>query len=107
MDEGKLSLAEKSLRHSLEILAKSCPACILEQSISETNLGMLRMRQRKYGEADQLLSHAITLLEQSQSSPGIVFATTLRSLANVREKEQRHEDAAQLQKRADLIAGFR
>jgi len=106
MGDGKLSLAEKAMTRSLDILAKACPGCILEKTVSETNLGLLRMKQGKYPEADHLLTHVMSLQEQYGPGTGPAMAATLHSLAQVREKERRHEDAAQLQKRADLIMSF-
>ena len=107
MDEGKLSLAEKAMTQSLDILKKVCPGCTFEMTVSESNLGLLRMKQGKYQEADRLLNHVVELQEQYGPRPGPQMAGTLRLLAKLREKEQRHEDASQLQKRADLIMAFR
>lgn len=107
MNQGKLSLAEKAMKQSLEILSKACSLCIFEQSVSETNLAMLRIRQAKLEEADRLLTHAIELREKYEPKPSVMMAATLQTLAQVREKERRHDDATRLQKRADTILSFR
>jgi tetratricopeptide (TPR) repeat protein len=107
MEDGKLSLAEKAMTQALALLTKSCPDCLFEHVVAETNLGLLRMRQGKYQEADRLLSHVIAVQEQNGSKPGPMMAGTLHALAQVREKERRHDDAARLQKRAELIMSFK
>jgi tetratricopeptide (TPR) repeat protein len=107
MQDKKYSLAEKDMVQSLDILAKSCPACTFEQLVSESNLGLLRLRQGKYAEADRLLTHVVSTEERYLSRPGSDMATALQALAEVREKQRRYEDAARLHKRADLILEYR
>ncbi|HEV3198650.1 MAG TPA: tetratricopeptide repeat protein [Bryobacteraceae bacterium] len=107
MQDGKYSLAEKDMLQSLDFLAKSCPACTFEQLVSESNLGMLRLRQGKYAEADRLLTHVVSTEERYMARPGSDMATALQALAQVREKQRRYEDAAQLHKRADMILEYR
>jgi tetratricopeptide (TPR) repeat protein len=107
MQEGKLSLAEKQMKQSLKILAEVCPGCAYEQAVAETNLGVLRQKQGKYQDADRILTHVVSLLEDHMEKPGTLMASALHSLAQVREKERMHEDAARLQQRADLILAYR
>jgi uncharacterized protein HemY len=107
MEDGKYSLAEKDMVQSLDYLAKSCPACTFEQLVGENNLGLLRLRQGKYAEADRLLTHVVSLEERYMTRPGSDMATALLALAQVREKERRYEDAARLHRRADMIMEFR
>jgi hypothetical protein len=107
MQDGKYSLAEKDMVQSLDFLAKSCPACTFEQLVSESNLGLLRLRQGKYTEADRLLTHVISTEERYLAKPGSDMATALLALAQVRQKQRRFEDAARLHRRADLILEYR
>lgn len=107
MAEGKLALAEKNMKEAQMTMEKSCPACVFERMVVEINLGVLRMKQRKYAEADQLLTHVVSVQERYWTKPGSLMAATLRTLAEVREKERRPEEAARLQKRADLILAYR
>jgi tetratricopeptide (TPR) repeat protein len=107
MEDGKLSMAEKLMTRSLDILAKACPDCVFERTVAETNLGLLRMKQERYEEADRLLAHVVSLMEDHWGKPGPMLAATLHSLAQVREKERRHDEATRLQKRADLILSYR
>ena len=106
MQDGKLSLAEKHMVQSLDILAKTCPDCKFEQFVGESNLGLLRLRQGKYAEADRLLTHVLYLEENYMSRPSPDMATTLLALAEIRDKQHRYDDAARLHKRADTILEF-
>jgi len=107
MEDRKYSLAEKDMLQSLDFLAKSCPACTFEQIVSESNLGLLRLRQGKYAEADRLLTHVVSTGERYMARPGSDMATALLALAQVRQKQRRFEDAARLHRRADLILEYR
>jgi tetratricopeptide (TPR) repeat protein len=107
MQDGKYTLAEKDMVQSLDYLGKSCPACTFEQLVSESNLGMLRLRQGRYAEADRLLTHVVSTEERYLTRPGSDMATALQALAQVREKQRRYEDAARLHRRADMILEFR
>src|SRR5204863_163277 len=69
MQDGKLSLAEKAMVESLELLAKSCPDCTFERFVGESNLGLLRLRQGKYAEADRILTHVLELEDRYMSKP--------------------------------------
>ncbi len=107
MEDGKLSLAEKAMRQSLDTLSKYCPGCGFELFVSESNLGLLRMKQGKYTEADRLLTHVLSMEETYLNHPGSDMAATLMALAQIRQKERRYTEAATFQKRADLIMGYR
>ena len=107
MDEGKLTLAEQALNRALDGLGKNCPLCVTEVSIAENNLGLLRLKQKRYADADRLLSHVLTLQEKYLTKPAREMADTLQNLAVVREKEQLHADAVRLQNRAATILGLR
>ncbi len=105
--DGKLGLAEKNFERSLEVITKVCPDCVLERIVAQTNLGILRLRQKKYAQADILFSGALALEEQYYSHPGPDVAATLRALAIVKQKQRQFDDAARLQRRANLITGYR
>ncbi|HLK62174.1 MAG TPA: tetratricopeptide repeat protein [Bryobacteraceae bacterium] len=106
MADGKYSLAEKEMLRSLDLLAKSCPNCTFEQIVGESNLGLLRIRQGKYEEADRLLSQVVSTEERYMTRPGSDMATVLLALAQIRQKQHRYEDAARLHRRADSILEF-
>jgi tetratricopeptide (TPR) repeat protein len=105
--EGKLSLAGDYMQKSLRILRDSCPNCAFEMWVAETNLGLLRMRQAKYNEADMLFSHVLELQEKSLERPGPEVAATLQLLASARRKQHRFEDADRLKRRADVLLSYR
>ena len=107
MQDGKYSLAEKDMVQSLDVLSKSCPACTFEQLVSESNLGLLRIRQGRFAEADRLLTHVVSTEERYMARPGADMATALLALSEVRQKERLYEDAARLHRRADLILAYR
>jgi tetratricopeptide (TPR) repeat protein len=107
LHDGKLGLAEKNLVKSFEVLNRVCPDCTMERIVAQTNLGVLRLRQKKYAEADTLFSDALTLQEKYYAQPGADEAATLRALAMVRQKQRRFADAEQLQRRANLLTGYR
>jgi tetratricopeptide (TPR) repeat protein len=54
MDDGKLGLAESGMRRAIELLST-----VFELAVAQSNLGLLRMRQKKYAEADELLTKAL------------------------------------------------
>jgi tetratricopeptide (TPR) repeat protein len=107
MDEGKLTLAGQTLQRAVDMLRLSCPSCVPELSNAENNLGVLRLKQKRYAEADQLLTHVLALQKQYVAKPGRETADTLQNLSAVREKEQFHEDAVRLQNQAAVLLSYR
>jgi uncharacterized protein HemY len=80
---------------------------VVELSITQNNLGLLRLRQKRYREADEALSSAVELREKFSAKPGPELADALQSLALVREKLRLYDDAARLKTRAETILGYR
>ena len=107
LHDGKLATAEQLMQDSIGALTRGCPKCVVELAIAEHNLAVLRIQQKRYREADDLLSHVVTLREGFTSSPGPELAATLQLLAAVREKEKLFADARRLNQRASMILGFR
>jgi tetratricopeptide (TPR) repeat protein len=107
MMDNKLALADKNMTQALEIVRKRCPGCIIEQWVAESNLGMLRYKQKRYAEADQLLSHALDLQERDSPRPGPDLVSTIQALAMVRQKLNRPEDATRLNQRATMLMSLR
>jgi tetratricopeptide (TPR) repeat protein len=107
MQDGKLALAEQSMKQSVQSLSKSCPGCLVELTIAQSNLGLLHLRQKRYREADEAYSAAIELREKLPASRGPELADALQSLAEVRQKEHKFEDAARLNTRAQMIRAYR
>jgi uncharacterized protein HemY len=48
----------------VDILRKTCPECIVERAILQSNLGVLRLKQKRYREADEALTTAVELREK-------------------------------------------
>jgi tetratricopeptide (TPR) repeat protein len=105
--EGKLTLAGQALERAVDLLRQSCPSCVPEMSIAENNLGVLRLKQTRYAEADRLLTHVLALQEKYLTRPGREMADTLQNLSVVREKEQFHEDAVRLRNQATMLLSYR
>jgi len=107
MNDGKLSMAEKAMTECLDILRKSCPDCVTEISLAETNLGLLRLRQKRWAEANTALTTAVEMREKFSLRPGPELADALQNLAIAREKLRLYDDAARLNSRAQMIRGLR
>ncbi len=83
MDDGKLGLAESDMKRAIDLLSRS-PVAELELAVAQNNLGLLRMRQKKYAEADELLTKALSV-EQLYNSQDAAQISRMRSaLAQVR-----------------------
>ena len=106
MDENQLTLADHAMTRALGILQQSCPGCMTESWVAESNLALLRLKQKKYAEADRLLSHVLSMQETHLPRPGRETAQTLQTLAAVREKQRRHADAVLLTRRADRLLAY-
>jgi Tfp pilus assembly protein PilF len=77
-------------------------------AVAQNNLGLLRLKQKRYNEADESLSQAMEMREKFSSSPTPELAASIESLAYVRKMQRRDEDAARLSKRAQgMMAAFR
>jgi len=78
MDDGKLGLAESGMKRAIELLSGP-PVAAFELAVAQSNLGLLRMRQKKYAEAEELLTKALSA-EQDTAQIG----RTSDALAQVR-----------------------
>ena len=67
------------------------------------NLGLLRLLQERFKEADKLLRSALVIQEQYMQKPGPMMADTLEALAQVLRHERRFEEAQRLKSRATVI----
>ncbi len=102
MEDGDLGLAEQDMLRATRLLAK-CDGCGYQLALAENNLGVLRLRQRKYAQADAVLTHALSLERQVSARPGFEMADTLRLLSEVRQKERKPKEAARLKSLADQV----
>ena len=105
LDEGKLTLAEQDMLQAVTLLAKMGPAGEFRLATTESNLGLIRLRQRKFADAERLLTHALSVEEHLPSRPVNDMAATMDVLAELRQAQRRHAESAQLRSRAaDLRA---
>jgi tetratricopeptide (TPR) repeat protein len=107
MQDGKLSLAEQLMVKAVGLIRTACPGCVVEMAIAQNNLGLLRLKQKRYREADEELSDAIALREKFEARPGLQLAESLQGLALAREKQNRLDDAERLSTRASEIRAYR
>jgi hypothetical protein len=68
---------------------------------------MLRFRQARYTEAARWLESSLRLQEQAGMHEGIELTITLETLAKVREKQRRFDDAQQSRDRAAMGSAYR
>jgi uncharacterized protein HemY len=80
---------------------------VVELAVAENNLGLLRLKQKRYKQADEVLTHALALREKFSPRPTAELASSLQSLALARKMEHRDADAASLNRRAATILEFR
>ena len=99
MDSGQARAAEKEMVHAVNLLSGCASECGFPLAMAENNLGLLRLEQKRYSEADRLLSSAIAREQQYSTTPSGDMIQTMTLLAQVREKEQRFTDAADLRRR--------
>ena len=59
MDDGKLVQAESGMKRAVELL-RGPPVAVYELAVAQSNLGLLRLRQKKYAEAEDLLTKALS-----------------------------------------------
>jgi tetratricopeptide (TPR) repeat protein len=107
LEDGKLGLAEQVMVKAVKLLTHTCPDCLVELAIVQHNLGVLRLQQKRYREADEALTSALALREKFETQPGPQLADSLRLLAAAREKLRLHEDAVRLTNRANAILSYR
>ncbi|MCX6629892.1 MAG: tetratricopeptide repeat protein [Candidatus Solibacter sp.] len=107
MGDGKLSMAEQTMVQAVKTLRKACPECVVELSIAQSNLGLLRLKQRRYREADEALTMAVELREKFAVKQGPELADALQTLALARRGLRLFDDAARLNSRAHMIRGYR
>lgn len=83
MDDGKLVAANTEMLRAIELL-DPCEGCGFELAIARNNLGLLRLRQKKYAEADNLLQTALLGEERYSPPGGAEIAATRKALDQAR-----------------------
>jgi hypothetical protein len=67
---------------------------------------LLRLKQKRYIDADETLTHALALREKFSPKPTPELATAMQTLAMVRKMLHRDAEAASLSSRAATILSF-
>jgi tetratricopeptide (TPR) repeat protein len=83
MDEGKNVQADADLKRAIQLL-EPCAGCAIELAVARNNLGLLRFRQKKYAEADELLRNALAAEELFNPSDAAQIGRTRNALQQVR-----------------------
>ncbi len=83
MDQGQLGLANSGMTRAIGLLDQ-CPSCAFELAIARNNLGLLRFRQKKYSEADDLLRKALAAEENYTPRDAPQIQITRDALRQVR-----------------------
>ncbi|HKE27828.1 MAG TPA: tetratricopeptide repeat protein [Bryobacteraceae bacterium] len=99
IDERHFAAAENELRHAMDLLSGCAPGCDLGLAIAENNLGLLRMAQKKYAEADEYFRSALAREEKYSIRPGGDLMQTMKLLAELRQRQHRYEESAALKQR--------
>jgi len=100
LDDGQIFSAEQEMSEAVDALAKTGPACEYLFAAAESNLGLLRLRQRRLVDAERLLTHALSVEERLPSPSRFDMAATLGILAELRKAQRRYAESAQLRSRA-------
>ncbi len=106
MEDRKTALADRNLTHALEVLGR-CAGCQYLTAIAKSNLGLVRLQEGRYQDADSLLTDALALQESYAEGAPSEMAATLDRLAEVRRKEHRNTDADTLHGRALMLQSYR
>ena len=72
-------------------------------ALAEANLGLLRLRQKRLIEAEQLLTHALALQNRMPTPVKYNLEATVRALAQLRMVQHRERESAELMARAATI----
>jgi tetratricopeptide (TPR) repeat protein len=83
MDDGNLAMAERDMKRAIELLSRSNTVSF-ELASAQNNLGLLRIRQKKYAEADELLSKALSAEQNLSPTDAAQIGRTRDALEKVR-----------------------
>jgi tetratricopeptide (TPR) repeat protein len=103
LDDGEIGLAGQEMLQAVNTLAKMGSAGEYRLATAESNLGSLRLRQRRFADAERLLLHALSIQERLPSRPVFEMANTLGVLAQLRKAQRRDAESTQLISRAATI----
>jgi tetratricopeptide (TPR) repeat protein len=83
MEDGKFGAASAEMQRAVALL-EPCSGCAFELAVARNNLGVLRLRQKKYAEAGDLLRNALNAEERLSPAAGPELAATRKALEELR-----------------------
>ena len=83
MEDGKFGAAGVDMKKAVALL-EPCSGCAFELAVARNNLGVLRLRQKKYAEAGDLLRNALNAEERLSPAAGPELAATKKALDELR-----------------------
>ena len=83
MEDGKFGAAGVDMKKAVALL-EPCSGCVFELAVARNNLGVLRFRQKKYGEAGDLLRNALNAEERLSPAAAPELAATKKALDELR-----------------------
>lgn len=108
IDDGSLLTAEKELQQAIDLLTPHASEYSVGLAIAESDFGLLRIRQKRYDDADTYLRSALAREEKYSTGPAGDRLQTLRLLAELREKQHRYAESTALKQRiAALQTSYR
>ncbi len=93
LEDGETALAGQEMSRAVRALVLAGPASEYRLATAEDNLAILRLRQRKFADAERLLNDALSIEQRLPSRPVFETNTTMELLAQLR-KAQRRDAAA-------------
>jgi tetratricopeptide (TPR) repeat protein len=102
----KIREADDLLTASLAVLVKH-PEAWTETAVGMNNMGVVRTYQRRFGEAEQLLRRAISMMEEHMGIDHPMLVRTLNNMATLLYQSGRRDEAGQALQRAVTIAETR
>ncbi|MDR3698866.1 MAG: tetratricopeptide repeat protein [Candidatus Sulfopaludibacter sp.] len=84
-EDGEVGLAGQELSQAVQALTLAGPASEYRLATAEDNLALLRLRQRKFADAERLLNHALSIEQRLPSRPVFETTTTLELLVQLRK----------------------
>jgi hypothetical protein len=103
LEDGQLRRAEINMSQAIERLIEIGPSAEYRLAVAETNLGMLRLRQKKLAESERLLVHALAIQDRLPAAASYNLAATARALAQLRKLQHRDTESAELMGRATVV----
>jgi hypothetical protein len=93
VENGETGLAAQELSQAVHALILAGPDSEYRLTTAEDNLALLRLRQRKFADAERLLNHALSIEQRLPSRPVFETTTMLELLAQLRKAQRRDASA--------------